>query len=156
MYCYSPSTHGFYCYGCAGNVPVDAVGISDELYRSLLAAQAAGQMIVWDDQAQLPAAANPPAPTLGQLAEAVRNTRDCRMLCALDATGKYTTQQALIASGGTVASPITEQEYITVLQYIEDLRNIPQQSGFPWNGPDDVACPWPTKPACVCDMSIAE
>jgi hypothetical protein len=152
---YSPSSGGFYSPSL-GNAPVDAVDINDELYTTLMVAQSQGKIISWDEQTQLPAAVEPPAPTVEQLAEAVRNTRDCRMLCALDLTGKYTTQQALISSGGTVASPITEQEYISVLQYIEDLRNIPQQPGFPWNGPDDVACPWPTKPACVCDMSITE
>ena len=24
------------------------------------------------------------------------------------------------------------------------LRDLPEQLGFPWNGPDDPACPWPS------------
>ena len=27
----------------------------------------------------------------------------------------------------------------------QDLRDIPQQPGFPWGGPDDPECPWPEK-----------
>jgi hypothetical protein len=28
--------------------------------------------------------------------------------------------------------------------YRQALRDITDQPGFPWNGPDDPACPWPT------------
>jgi hypothetical protein len=32
----------------------------------------------------------------------------------------------------------------TVRAYRQALRDLPQQEGFPWNGPDDPDVPWPT------------
>jgi len=31
-----------------------------------------------------------------------------------------------------------------LLTYRKALRDIPEQEGFPWTGPDDPECPWPT------------
>ncbi|WP_034627619.1 tail fiber assembly protein [Desulfocurvibacter africanus] len=31
--------------------------------------------------------------------------------------------------------------------YRQALRDMPEQQGFPWAGPDDAACPWPEQPA---------
>jgi len=40
---------------------------------------------------------------------------------------------------------VTPTDDITALDtYIQALRDIPEQEGFPWNGPDDPDCPWPT------------
>lgn len=41
---------------------------------------------------------------------------------------------------------LTDAEYQSWLGYRQALRDIPQQMGFPWNGPDDPACPWPDTP----------
>lgn len=49
-----------------------------------------------------------------------------------------------LASGE--ATTLTEEQYRAWLGYRQELRDIPQQLGFPWNGPDDPACPWPVKP----------
>lgn len=49
-----------------------------------------------------------------------------------------------LASGE--ATTLTEEQYRAWLGYRQDLRDIPQQLGFPWNGPDDPACPWPVEP----------
>lgn len=49
-----------------------------------------------------------------------------------------------LASGE--ATTLTEGQYQAWLGYRQALRDIPQQLGFPWNGPDDPACPWPVEP----------
>ena len=41
---------------------------------------------------------------------------------------------------------LTDVEYQDWLSYRQALRDLPQQEGFPWNGPDDPACPWPVEP----------
>lgn len=44
------------------------------------------------------------------------------------------------------ATTLTDDEYHDLLTYRQALRDIPQQPGFPWGGPDDPACPWPDNP----------
>lgn len=50
-----------------------------------------------------------------------------------------------LANGGETT--LTDVEYQSWLMYRQALRDLPQQSGFPWEGPDDPACPWPAMPA---------
>lgn len=45
-----------------------------------------------------------------------------------------------------IATTLTDEEYSGLLVYRQALRDLPQQPGFPWEGPDDPACPWPDKP----------
>ena len=44
------------------------------------------------------------------------------------------------------ATTLTDDEYHDWLTYRQALRDIPQQPGFPWNGPDDPDGPWPVEP----------
>lgn len=44
------------------------------------------------------------------------------------------------------ATTLTDEQYQEWLGYRQALRDIPQQPGFPWDGPDDPACPWPDTP----------
>lgn len=41
--------------------------------------------------------------------------------------------------------PISQENLEEIKAYRQALRDIPQQPGFPWGGPDDPACPWPEK-----------
>ena len=41
---------------------------------------------------------------------------------------------------------LTDVEYQDWLSYRQALRDLPQQEGFPWDGSDDPACPWPVEP----------
>ena len=45
---------------------------------------------------------------------------------------------------------LTDAGYLNWLAYRQALRDLPQQPGFPWEGPDDPVCPWPAEPANVC------
>jgi hypothetical protein len=63
---YSKATKGFYDDQIHGNIPADAVEVSDELHASLLAAQATGKIIQADANGN-PIAADPPAATGAEL-----------------------------------------------------------------------------------------
>lgn len=93
-----------------------------------------------EDLGPLPAGAlltrpEKPEPTKAELAEAVRRERD-RRISATD---------YLMATD----YPLSDEARSLVTAYRQALRDLPGQSGFPWSGPDDPACPWPAPPAVL-------
>ena len=68
----------------------------------------------------------------------VRAERDRR----LTSTNWLVERHAEQVGAGAVPT-LTAAEYTALLGYRQALRDIPQQDGFPWTGPDDPACPWP-------------
>lgn len=74
----------------------------------------------------------PPVPTTEELAASVRAERNKRL--------------ALTDHLVMPDYPISQENLEEIKVYRQALRDIPQQQGFPWNGPDDPACPWPVEP----------
>lgn len=74
----------------------------------------------------------PALPTVEELAASVRAERDKRI----------TATDYLVMPD----YPLDTDKLEEIKAYRQALRDIPQQSGFPWNGPDDPACPWPVIP----------
>ena len=74
----------------------------------------------------------PPVPTPEQLAASVRAERDRRLA---------TTDHLVMPD-----YPLSTDKLEEIKAYRQALRDLPQQPGFPWNGPDDPACPWPVIP----------
>ena len=74
----------------------------------------------------------PPVPTTEELVASVRAERDKRI----------TATDYLVMPD----YPLDTDKLEEIKAYRQALRNIPQQLGFPWNGPDDPACPWPVIP----------
>ena len=74
----------------------------------------------------------PPVPTQEDLAARVRAERDRRI-----AETDYLVMPDY---------PLSQEKLEEIKVYRQALRDLPQQSGFPWNGPDDPACPWPVEP----------
>lgn len=74
----------------------------------------------------------PPVPTAEELAASVRAERN-KLLALTD---------HLVMPD----YPISQENLEEIKVYRQALRDIPQQQGFPWNGPDDPACPWPVEP----------
>ena len=74
----------------------------------------------------------PPVPTTEELAASVRAERDRRI----------TATDYLVMPD----YPLDTEKLEEIKAYRQALRDIPQQPGFPWNGPDDLACPWPVIP----------
>ena len=85
----------------------------------------------------------------------IRSKRNEKALCAIDIKSKYEREQTSISHGININNPVAESEYLIVLQYLQDLFNIPAQDGFPWDGPDDPLCAWPVKPDCVLDTRMS-
>lgn len=72
----------------------------------------------------------PPLPTPEELAASVRAERDRRI----------TATDYLVMPD----YPISQEKLEEIKVYRQALRDLPEQPGFPWNGPDDPACPWPS------------
>lgn len=151
---YSKKTGGFYLTEIHGkNIPDDTVGITSEYHSELLNDQGHGKVIKSDTNGY-PISVDIPPPSMEKLGSHIRYERNKRALCAFDAKEKYEREQASILRGISIPNPMPESDYVIVLQYLQDLFEMPQQSKFPWNGPNDPLCQWPTKPDCVRDISI--
>lgn len=74
----------------------------------------------------------PPLPTLEELAASIRAERNKRL--------------ALTDHLVMPDYPLDANKLEEIKAYRQALRDIPQQPGFPWGGPDDPACPWPVEP----------
>ena len=74
----------------------------------------------------------PYVPTVEDLAASVRAERDRRI----------TATDYLVMPD----YPLDTYKLEEIKAYRQALRDIPQQPGFPWNGPDDPAFPWPVMP----------
>lgn len=81
------------------------------------------------------------SPTQEELAVQVRLSRDRRLEACTWIVERHRDQ---LEAGG--ATTLTVDEYQVWLAYRQALRDLPQQPGFPWAGPDDPACPWPKVP----------
>ncbi|MEX3729072.1 phage tail assembly chaperone [Bilophila wadsworthia] len=68
----------------------------------------------------------------------IRAERDRR----LDAT-TWLVERHKEQTAGNIETSITGEDYAALLTYRQALRDLPQQEGFPWEGPDDPKCPWP-------------
>ena len=73
----------------------------------------------------------PPVPTVEELAARVRAERDRRI----------TATDYLVMPD----YPLDTDKLEEIKVYRQALRDLPQQPGFPWDGPDDPACPWPVE-----------
>lgn len=71
----------------------------------------------------------------------IRAERDRR----LDAT-TWLVERHKEQTAGNIDVSITGEDYAALLTYRQALRDLPQQQGFPWEGPDDPKCPWPDEP----------
>ena len=71
-----------------------------------------------------------PTPTQEELAASIRAERDRRI-----AETDY-----LVMSD----YPLSQEKLEEIKVYRQALSDLPEQLGFPWNGPDDPACPWPS------------
>lgn len=88
-----------------------------------------------DELGSLPAEAiltkpEKPAPTIEELAVSVRTERNKRI-----AATDYLVMPDY---------PISQEKLEEIKAYRQALRDLPQEPGFPWSGPDDPECTWPS------------
>jgi hypothetical protein len=132
---YSKTTNGFYLREMHGDaIPADAVEITDDEHQTLLDGQSAGKRITADADGR-PMLSDPPPPTTDELAARVRRDRARRIVAVQWRVQRYEQQHAL----GRVPSE-TAETYAALLVYVQELRDVPQQPGFP------ATVTWPTEP----------
>ena len=120
---YSKQTGGFYTREIHGdNIPPDAVEITPEQHAALLQGQSEGKQITADENGY-PVLVDPPQPTADQLANTVRAERDRLIESARWRIERHSDELAL---GREPTEPLEP-----LLQYVQDLRDVPQQTGFP-------------------------
>lgn len=100
--------------------------LTDEEHTDLLEGQSTGGKIIVFHSDKKPTLEDPPAPTPEELAETARAKRDRLIEDIMWRVERYQTQKAL-----GVATADTEGNYRAVLTYLEELRNVPEQAGFP-------------------------
>lgn len=132
---YSQSASGFYDAAIHGNnIPADAVEITQEQHAALLQGQSEGKVIAADENGY-PFLVDPPQPTADQLADTARAERD-RLIESF--RWRIERHKDEIDLGLEPTEPLEP-----LLQYVQDLRDVPQQEGFP------EAIEWPELPAEV-------
>ena len=132
---YSKSTGGFYDTAIHGdNIPADAVEITQQQHAALLQGQSEGKLIAADENGY-PILQDPPQPTADQMAATARAERDRLIESIRWRIERHSDELAL---GSEPTEPLEP-----LLQYVQSLRDVPQQSGFP----GDVD--WPVNPLCA-------
>ena len=120
---YSKSTGGFYDREIHGdNIPADAVEITPEQHAALMAGQAEGKVIAADENGY-PILQDPPPPTTDQMAATARAKRDRLIESVRWRIERHSDELAL---GSEPTEPLEP-----LLQYVQSLRDVPQQAGFP-------------------------
>lgn len=109
------------------NVPDEIRSQFAELWADVDAYAKAHPDMVTEEQAYVPH-----VPTTEELAASVRSERNRRI----------TATDYLVMPD----YPLDTDKLEEIKVYRQALRDLPQQPGFPWKGPDDPACPWPVVP----------
>ena len=123
---YSKSKNSFYLEEIHGSsIPSDAVEVAEAQWNSLVAAQAAGKLLAADSDGN-PIAIDPPAPTLGQLIDSTKAKRN-----ALLTNTDWLVMRHRDQVEAKAATTLTEAQYEALQAYRTELRNLPEQSGFP-------------------------
>jgi hypothetical protein len=135
---FSPSTRAFYDPASwPHDLPSDIVLISTGDHARLLGELSEGRVLDVDADGY-PVTTEPAGPDIEQLAHLARQRRDAGISAV----------QWLIQRHGdelAVSRPTTlnEAEHLQLLQYVQDLRDVPAQTGFPteivWPVTPDVA-----------------
>lgn len=118
-------------------LPSDAVQIDRSHHGEILEALSEGLVLAADEDGH-PTTVSPPPPTSDQLAASVRRDRDARIADVQWMVERHTSQIAL-----ETATTLSHAEYLELLQYLQDLRDVPLQAEFP------QSVTWPIPPAFV-------
>lgn len=101
------------------------VELTDEEHMALMDAQAEGKAIVFHKGAK-PTLEEPPPPSDDDLAKEARQKRDARINAIQWRIERYEQQKTL-----GIKTDDTEEWYRSALAYVQHLRDIPEQLGFP-------------------------
>lgn len=136
---YSPGTNAFYAADLWPHpLPADAVQVTDEDYAALQARVSEGGWIVADDTGRPTVIAPDLSVSAEALAAMARRRRDAAIAKVRWMIERHTDEVAL-----GIAPSLASAEFITLLQHVQALRDVPSQSGFP------AAITWPEPPAFI-------
>lgn len=132
---FSATTGAFYdTASWPHDLPVDAVEVSPEEHAEQLAAEASGSRRI-ADEAGRPIAAVPLPLTTDELAALARRRRDQEIAEVQWLIERHRGELALQRS-----TTLMPDDYLLVLQHVQDLRDVPEQDGFP------MSIDWPQLP----------
>lgn len=103
----------------------DVVELTDAEHMALMDGQSEGKRIVFHADAK-PTLEDPPEPTEAELAEQARNKRD-GLISAIEWRVQRYQQQIEL----NVETNDSAEWYTAALTYIQALRDVPEQDGFP-------------------------
>lgn len=108
--------------------------LSDKEHMAIIDGQGSGKVIKWKEDAT-PYLAEPDPPTSEELAARVRAERDSKIQAINWRLERYERQKAI-----GLKTADTDDWYNAALHYLQDLRDVPKQKGFPEH------IQWPKKP----------
>lgn len=100
--------------------------LDNDAHMALMEGQCHGKRIVFHGEEKAPTLEDPLPPTTEQLAENVRSKRDSMINKIFWRVQRYQTEKE-----AGVPTDDSEEEYKKILKYIQDLRDITKQEGFP-------------------------
>lgn len=132
---YSAATGGFYDSAYHERMPADAKEISHELYAELMSRPTNKGIAATADG--LPMLADPPGPTVDQLAAVARAQRDAMLRTVYDPAVAMLQRAARL-------NPSNAEQYVAKLAEFDAwavaLQAVPEQTGFP------QSIDWPQQP----------
>lgn len=135
-YAFSPGTGAFYdTASWPHDLPEDVVEVSKDDHARLMSELSQGRILAIGTDGS-PVTAEPAAPTSYQLASSARRRRDEEIAAIQWLIERHRSELSLQRS-----TTLTDEDYILVHQYAQDLRDVPEQEGFPH------AIEWPVLPA---------
>jgi hypothetical protein len=136
QFAFSPSTRAFYDPASwPHDLPSDIVLISTGDHARLLGELSEGRVLDIDTDGY-PVTTEPAGPDIEQLAHLARQRRDADIAAVQWLIERHRGELSL-----QLTTTLTDEDYLLVHQYVQDLRDVPEQDAFP----TDIV--WPTLPA---------
>ena len=134
-FAFSPGTRAFYDPASwPHDLPDDVVEVSKADHARLMSELSEGRELAIGPDGY-PVTAKPTAPTSEQLASIARRRRDDEIASILWLIERHRGELSL-----QLTTTLTDEDYLLVHQYVQDLRDVPEQDAFP----TDIV--WPSLP----------
>lgn len=135
QFAFSPTTRAFYDPASwPHDLPSDIVLISTGDHARLLGEISEGRVLDVDSEGY-PRTTEPAGPDIEQLAQLARQRRDAGIASVQWLIERHRGELSL-----QLSTTLTDEDYLLVHQYVQDLRDVPEQDGFP------LTIEWPTLP----------
>lgn len=135
---FSPSTLTFFDRSLwPHDLPADALPITPEQHKAVLDQLSEGLVLAATPDGQ-PLAVEPPPPSEADLASRARSQRDGRIEAVQWIVQRHQSEMAL-----ALATTLDAAAYLELQQYVQQLRDVPSQAGFP------LSIDWPPPPAII-------